>query len=216
MKDLVWYACYGSNLYKKRFLYYIQGGGPEGATKLYKGCSNKNNPRDDKQITIPYELYFSKRSSRWENRGVAFVKSEKRESAKTLGRMYLINKEQFVEVVRQESDKDPDDDSIIIDIETAISKGSYRVPCISWYGRIIYLGSERGYPIFTCTATWADEKIELNRPGEEYLRFIIKGLKETYEYQDERIIEYLKNIKGIEGRIDDQEITRLVTSTQLE
>ena len=45
------------------------------------------------------------------------------------------------------------------------------------------------------------------------MEFIIKGVKETYQYQDERIIEYLTNIDGIKGRIDDQEITTLVTLT---
>jgi hypothetical protein len=215
MKDLVWYACYGSNIYKKRFLFYIKGGQPEGSTKCYKGCSDKNAPTYDKQIRIPYELYFSKESSSWENRGVAFIKSERNESVETLGRMYLIKKDQFIEVVRQESGKEPDDESINIDTETAISKGSSLATGIKWYARILYLGSEGNYPIFTCTAKRADEEIELNPPGEEYLKFIVKGLKETYKYPDERIIEYLKKLSGIEGRIDDQDISRLVTSIKL-
>jgi hypothetical protein len=215
MKDLVWYACYGSNLYKKRFLYYIKGGRPEGSTKSYKGCSDKSIPRDDKRRTIPYELYFSKESPSWENMGVAFIKSEKDDSIETLGRMYLIRKDQFAEVVRQEGNKDPDNDSIIVNTDAAISSGSYIVPEISWYGRIIYLGSERGFPVFTCTATWTDEKIELNCPGEEYLKCIIKGIKETYGYKDERIIEYLRNSDGIRGHINEQEIADLVKNTHL-
>jgi len=77
------------------------------------------------------------------------------------------------------------------------------------------LGSKGSYPIFTCTATWRDAEINLNPPGEKYLKFIIKGLKEAYGYQDERIIEYLKNLDGIEGRIDEQEIANLVKSTHL-
>ena len=216
MKDLVWYACYGSNLYKKRFLYYIQGGGEESAPELYRGCTNKNVPLDDREITISYKLYFSKKSSRWENKGVAFLKSKKNDDAKTLGKMYLIKKDQFIEIVRQESGKGPDDISIKIDFETAISKGSSLVPGITWYGHIIYLGSKRSHPIFTCTAIWRDAEINLNPPGEEYLKFIIKGLKETYGYQNERIVEYLKNIDGIKNYIEDEEVTTLVRSTQLE
>ncbi len=216
IKDLVWYACYGSNLYKKRFLYYIKGGRPEGSTKCYKGCSDKSVPREDKRRTIPYELYFSKESPSWDNMGVAFIKSEKDKSVGTLGRMYLIKKDQFAEVLSQESARDPDDAPIKIDFETAISKGSSMVPGISWYGRIIYLGSERGYPILTCTATWTDEKIELNRPGEKYLKCIIKGIKETYEYRDNEVTEYLKELSGIKGLIDDQVIARIVTFTKLE
>lgn len=215
MNDFVWYASYGSNMYKERFMYYIRGGRPEGSTKCYKGCSDKSVPRDDKQRMIPYELYFSKVSPSWENMGVAFIKSEKNKSVETLGRIYLIKKDQFVEVVRQESGRDPDDASINIDFETTISEGSFLVPGITWYGRIIYLGSKRSYPIFTCTATWGDEEIELSRPGKEYLRYIIKGLKETYGYHNERIIEYLTNLNGIEGRIDEQEIANQVKNTHL-
>ena len=92
MKDLVWYACYGSNIYKKRFLFYIKGGQPEVSTKCYKGCSDKNAPTYDKQIRIPYELYFSKESSSWENRGVAFIKSERNESVETLNSLSRFNK----------------------------------------------------------------------------------------------------------------------------
>ena len=101
MKDLVWYGCYGSNLYKKRFSYYIKGGRPEGSNKCYKGCSDKSVPRDDKQIMIPYKLYFAKESPSWENMGIAFIKTEMNESVETMGRMYLIKKDQFVEVVMQ-------------------------------------------------------------------------------------------------------------------
>jgi hypothetical protein len=170
MKDLIWYACYGSNMYKKRFMYYIKGGQPESSTKCYKGCSDKSIPRDNKQIMIPYELYFSKKSSSWEDKGVAFIKSERNEAVETLGRMYLVKKGQFIEIVRQESGKEPDDESINIDFETAISTGSSLVPGIEWYGRITYLGSVGNYPIFTCTAKWADEDIELNTPGEKYIK----------------------------------------------
>jgi len=197
-------------MHKKRFLCYLQGGRPEGSIKCYKGCSDKSGPKDDNQIKLRYELYFAKHSSSWENKGVAFIKSKRNESTETLGRMYLIKKGQFVEVVRQESGRGPDDPSINIDFETTISKGSSLVPSIKWYGRIIHLGSEGSYQVFTCTAKWADEEIELNTPGEEYLNVIIKGIKETYDLSNERIIEYLNNLNGIKGLIDEQKINKLI------
>ena len=89
------------------------------------------------------------------------------------------------------------------------------MPDIKWYGCIICLGSERGYPIFTCTATWADEEIELKKPGEKYLKVVIKGIKETYDLPDRIIIEYLINSEGIKGQIDEEEITRIVKSVTL-
>jgi len=38
---LVWYAVYGSNLLRKRFDCYIQGGKPKGAAKDYPGCRDR-------------------------------------------------------------------------------------------------------------------------------------------------------------------------------
>ena len=77
MPTLVWYASYGSNLLYNRFLCYIQGGEIEGANKVYPGCRDRTPPIMDKQIVIPHELYFSKHSNIWENKGVAFIKPTK-------------------------------------------------------------------------------------------------------------------------------------------
>lgn len=123
MKDLIWYGCYGSNLKKNNFLRYIQGDPSENITARYKGFSDKSKPRNDKQYRFPYELYFSKQSKKWDKKGVAFIKLQKTERTETLGRIYLIKKEQFIEVVRQESGKKPNDTSINIDFEETISVG---------------------------------------------------------------------------------------------
>ena len=56
----VWYACYGSNLLKERFMGYILGGGIKGEG----GCRDKTPPIKEMQITISHVLYFSKRSSK--------------------------------------------------------------------------------------------------------------------------------------------------------
>ena len=100
---------------------YIEGGIPEGTEKSYSGCSDKTPPHDDKKIIIHHELYFSKSSSIWEGKAVAFIKSKRDESAKTLGRMYLISREQFVQVVRQENGLGIDDTSLSLDFENLTS-----------------------------------------------------------------------------------------------
>lgn len=203
MKDLIWYACYGSNLKKSNFLDYIQK------------CSDKSTPRDDKQYRLPYELYFSISSEKWDYKGVSFIKLQKAEHTKTLGRIYLIKKEQFNEIVGQESIKRSNDTPINIDFEETISKGYSLIPEIKCYARIIYIGSEEGYPIFTFTARWDDENIGPKPPGKRYLKEIIEGIKETYDLQDEEIIEYLKNIEGIKGRICEEQIIKIVKQVSL-
>jgi len=210
MTELVWYASYGSNLLRNRFMCYIRGGKPEGSSKEYEGCSSNNPPRDDRPIIIPHELYFSKQSSTWKNKAVAFIKSQRNEKARTLGRMYLIEKQQFVEVVRQENSYNRDDSEIDIDFETVIERGEVKISKISWYGRIIYLGNERGYPIFTFTAKWDDDQVSSNEPGEKYLRTIIKGLKETYNLSNDEIVDYLKDVDGIRGKINELKIKKII------
>ncbi|MDP7265807.1 MAG: hypothetical protein QGH39_09665 [Candidatus Thermoplasmatota archaeon] len=189
MNEYVWYASYGSNLLRERFMCYIKGGRPEGSTTTYKGCTDKQPPLRDKRITIPHELYFAKESDTWENKGVAFIRSTKDSDAKTLGRMYLITREQFTQVVRQENGRDPGHKSIQIDFESTVNNGESLIPIRCWYGRIIYLGDADNEPIFTFTAKREEDKIE---PGMKYLSMIKKGLKEAYGISNEEIASYLR------------------------
>ncbi|MCI0724916.1 MAG: hypothetical protein L0338_39025 [Acidobacteria bacterium] len=99
-ESLVWYASYGSNLFRPRFLLYIQGGTVEVTRRGYEGCRDKTPPRADRPLTIDHELFFAGRSEHWQG-AMAFIKPE-RGVETTLGRMYLITDEQFNQVVRQE------------------------------------------------------------------------------------------------------------------
>ena len=69
----VWYASYGSNLLRRRFMTYIQGGTPEGAAEGQVGCTDPTPPLDDRPVRIPHRLFFAGRSVKWENGGVAFI-----------------------------------------------------------------------------------------------------------------------------------------------
>jgi hypothetical protein len=211
MDDLVWYASYGSNLLKERFMCYIRGGRPEGTTKNYRGCSDTALPTNDKQINIPHELYFSKQSAIWENKGVAFIRSTRDDRKMTMGRMYLINIQQFVEIVRQENALEPNDDSINIDIRSTIANGGSIITG-NWYSRIIYLGTENEYPILSFTGSWSDHERVPNAPGLRYLSVISKGIKQTYNKTDHEIIDYLLNSEGITGRITRETLADLVGS----
>jgi len=148
-ENLVWYACYGSNMMYERFLCYIQGGTFYANNKLHKGCKDKTPPRTSKAIIIPYEMYFGNRASSWNDSGVAFLDISK--VAVTLGRMYLITEEQFEEVWEQEC------------------KSS------NWYDKLIELGKYEGYPVKTFTnSTRCNE----NTPSTKYLDVICKGIAE--------------------------------------
>jgi hypothetical protein len=98
--DYVWYATYGSNMLQERFLLYIKGGNCVFNGKNYTGCRDKSLPKDSKPIEITYNMYYANRSLSWGAGGVSFLDLSK--PGKALGRMYLITKEQFEDVRRQE------------------------------------------------------------------------------------------------------------------
>ncbi|MEX2594659.1 MAG: hypothetical protein WD426_17950 [Anditalea sp.] len=190
---MVWYACYGSNLLKSRFLCYIGGGTPVGSERTYLGCTDTTLPKADKKITINRELYFAKKSKTWSGGGVGFIKPEFDESINTLGRMYLITRDQFIELVKQEIRLVGD---LMIDFENIVKAGSLVIRDKVWYGRLISLGSEDGYPIFTFTNEIFLGN-DINPPNDYYLKIMVEGLKESYGMSQMEIEEYLKTKIGI-------------------
>ncbi len=157
---LIWYASYGSNILQDRFHCYIRGGKPEGSETTYNGCTNKNLPIDNQDFYISSELYFAKKSEKsWNGGGVGFI-ANKFSNERTLGRIYLITKEQFIDVIKQECNVIRD---IKIDFDSIVSQGSFVLKETKWYNKIIYLGDQAGHPIFTFTHD-GDYLNEINKP----------------------------------------------------
>lgn len=161
--NYIWYACYGSNLLRERFMLYITGGKCRFNGKRYDGCTDKSEPLEEKAISISYTLYFAKHSPSWSNCGVAFLMPEKDLEAATLGKAYKITEEQFDDVHRQEG------------------KG--------WYDKILDLGMVDGTLVKTFTHSVICPS---NKPSQEYFEVVSLGLKETYpQITDEQIKTYL-------------------------
>jgi hypothetical protein len=201
----IWYASYGSNLLAERFHCYIRGGCPTGSNKTYQGCRDKTLPVDNEEVYINSELYFAKKSATWDNGGVAFIKVDFEANAATLGRMYLITKEQFIDVVKQETANAND---LIIDFERAIKEGSLTIKKGSWYGSIIYLGDQYGSPIFTFTHE--TEIAQKTKPSENYLRTIVRGINEVYNLNATEVFEYLISKEGIKGSYRESELMKVI------
>jgi len=174
----VWYACYGSNLKRERFMTYILGGKPGGSSKVHRGCTCKQPPMQEKAITINHRLYFSRYSKSWQG-GVAFIETAGcgRENA-ALGKMYLITREQFREIFAQENDIAVKKAKIDFDRLTAEGRlvaGRGRYNCLLRLGN----DEETGHPIFTFTS--ADERdVAYTEPSGEYLETIVDGICQTY------------------------------------
>lgn len=204
INNQIWYASYGSNLSKDRFLCYIRGGAPSEGGRRLDGCRDKTLPRECREITINRYLYFAKSSKSWSNGGVGFIQNDFNEKANTLGRMYLITKEQFIDVIKQET---RNSGYLNIDFDIAQENTSLIYKPGSWYGNLIFLGTQYDFPIFTFT--YEKDLTNFNKPSPEYLRTIITGIEETYNMDKYAIVNYLIDKPGIQENYSDQELKNL-------
>ncbi|MDR6999746.1 hypothetical protein [Neobacillus niacini] len=167
------------------------------------GCRDSSLPIGESAFTIPYPLYFAKKAAGWGSQGVAFISLNQDSSNITYSKKYLVTTEQFLDIVSQENGGIGFD----IDLNEVIEKGS-SIFRSSWYGNIVYLGEDKGYPIFTFTAPWNLDEVECKKPSHAYLTTIIKGLRS--DYSNEEIYDYLRNKPGIKGNYSDEELASVV------
>ncbi len=215
MSNLVWYVCYGSNLYRPRFDLYLQGGALSFVQSRFGGCSNPAPPQDVEVATIPYQLYFARESSSWEQKSVAFL-SSRRGSGEALCQAYLIEQSQFLEVWQQENGREPHADGWSAPwsdlqpgdtwIQDAIPKG--------WYRKLMALEPIKGYPAYTFTAEWDLDSVEPTPPGPLYLRTLIAGLKGAYSLSDAQLTDYFHQVPGTD-QWPLPELAKLIETTPL-
>ncbi len=202
--DLVWYACYGSNLCYERFVCYLEGGKAPGAQRKQKGARDASEPSDERAVFINHQLYFSQHSINWQKGGVAFLDPRRDESINTWGRVYLITREQFEDVFRQENNK-PD---LAIDWEALLADGKQTVG-EGWYNHIIKTGELEEHPILTFTNATNMNERGINPPSDNYLQCIIDGLRETYNIGKDGVKKYFRDVRGVKDKIKPQKITMM-------
>jgi len=169
----IWYAGYGSNLSKQRFLCYIKGGIPTYGKKDKEPCENPTPPVDERVLSLPYRLYFAlpdgrKETDNWGEGGVAFIYPKKDDAQYTLARAWKITKKQYEDVRKKEGP--------------------------SWYNLPIYLGEIDGISIMTITHAMIYSNVL--KPSESYYKTIAEGLNETYGMKQKEIDEYLSERGG--------------------
>ena len=167
------------------------------------GCKDPSLPLEESRFTINLPLYFAKEAAKWESKGVAFIGLNQNTGAKTYSKKYLITTEQFVDVVKQENNGV----GLEIDLNEVRRNGS-KIFRQAWYGNVLYLGEDKGYPIYTFTAPWDIEDVEWKKPSHSYLTTIVKGLKQ--DYSDEEIYEYFKTKPGIKENYSEEELAGVI------
>lgn len=200
----VWYASYGSNLSEGRFMTYIQGGSPDGTDSSHSGARDKTPPTESTPIRFEGRMHFAGVSYKWGRGGIAFM--DKDTSGHSLGRAYLITFEQFKDVVAQENGKAPG--TVDINGADALSKGSIEVGA-GLYNNLVHIGDYKGYPVFTFTGSFsASDAVSnaqvkagskygaTNKPSNNYLKMIGRGLEESFGMSIEEQADYLKGTLG--------------------
>lgn len=146
---------------------------------------------------------------------MAFIGHKKTRAEKvTLGRKYLIKKEQFREVLAQENSLS----GILeehIDYQELVKKG-IKQTFKSLYGSLVYLGKYRDCLIFTFTSgqdLLSSENISspavFSSPSESYLQTLMKGLRETYSLTPDELTSYFGGVPGVQGNYTREELRRL-------
>lgn len=200
--NYVWYASYGSNIDQARFSCYIEGKQAEGSCEIERGCRNAEPPKADRLIDIHYPLYFSKQESKWGKGGVAFIGHRYSEEEKTIGRMYLISEEQFLDVTSQENGLD----EIEVDLEEVKDTG-FKALTDDWYGRIVYLGECEGYPIYTFTSHYEMGEEAFAVPAFSYLKTIARGLQNG-GLNKEEVAAYFLEKNGVKGSLTKEQLLK--------
>jgi len=193
----VWYACYGSNLSRDRFMDYISS------------ARDTTAPSEYVPWRLPYALYFSRSSTQWDGGSVAFI-TPTREEPVSLARAYLITFEQFTDVACRENGRKAGCTGLSIDLAAAKKHGHSRMLKTGWYSELIYLGERNGYPVLTFTSPEDLRGEDTRCPSPNYLRKIHSGLQEDHGFTVSESVSYLKDRPGIKGNIGEGELVGIL------
>lgn len=174
----VWYVAYGSNLSADRFHRYLER------------CRDVTPPWRWAPVEVPHRLLFARQSSRWGGGGVAFLDPLPTVGATTLGRAWLLTREQFADVLAQECGLP------IASVEVPdLGAGFVIAQPDHWYGCVVPLGRHQGWPLVTFTDEGAVALVP-GRPGPAYRAVVALGLSETHGLTADEAEAYIARHAG--------------------
>ena len=207
-KELVWYASYGSNLLRERFLCYLQGGQPDGAARTYPGARDRSAPLNSVPLWLPGGVYFATRSLVWGGGRALYDPLLPR---RTAARGWLITAGQFSDVAAQEMAREPGAD---LDLKPLLTgKSAYLQVGEGHYETLVLTGRRGGIPVITFTAPWrfgGDDAPPLTPPSAVYLTMLARGLCEAHGWNAEAAGRYLAGLPGAAGNWRPGQIARLL------
>ncbi len=186
----VWYVAYGSNMSAVRLACYIEGGQPSGGSRTNPGARDRTLPRRSVPVDLPGTLYFAGESPQWGG-GVAFYDPE--EPGQTAARAFLVTAGQLAEIAAQEmyrlpADGDPLEEVVIAAVGGRHTLGPGR------YETLVEVGRHDGLPMLTFTSPHGAAAVEHTRPAPAYLAMMATGLRESRDWDEDRIAAYLDSL----------------------
>ncbi|XP_031489923.1 histone deacetylase 5 [Nymphaea colorata] len=199
----VWYASYGSNMWKPRFLCYIEGGQVQDMQRPCVGSNDRRPPKNVMWTTVPHRLFFGhSRTSTWGAGGVAFLHPESNSNNKAHICLYKITLEQFNDVLVQENraiyaGNLPVVDLALVDYVAANKSVALQPLKEGWYHNVIFLGVQDDLPILSMTCPMSDidrfksGELPLSLPAAGYKSCLIRGLVEGKQLCQQDAVAYL-------------------------
>lgn len=188
--QLVWYAAYGSNMARSRFLAYLGGSRVPGAEGGHAGARDGSEPLADEPCRFDRSIRFTGHSKRW--LGAPAVLDHAATSPGALGRRYLVTRQQFEDVVAQENRRP----ARRIPIES-LTVGAVTATGRSSYAGLLLLGFDGSIPVMTFTSPRRPEKATLAAPSGAYLATIARGITESHPLTASEVAEYLLAAPGV-------------------
>lgn len=203
----MWYASYGSNLYRDRFLVYLRGGTAPGGSRPQRGARDAADPCDDRPLIIDRGLFFRGQSQLWGGGVAAIDHGPGPEPAR--GRAYLITVDQFEDVVAQESRRA----TTPIDISAAIEHG-HHLAGPGPYDRLELVDTWDGVPVVTFTHPEPRAAHDPRPPSAAYLTTIVRGLADSHRMDNDAIAAYLLAAAGVDRAWNEASLGELVLSAR--
>lgn len=164
-----------------------------------------------KTVLINHELLFVESSTRWSGLGVAIINPDVNDRFESYGRMFLITKGQFIDIIKQENKI-----SLSTELSVKFPDGKkvkyYDLFQNRRYGRIINIGTDSGYPVLTFTASKPVSSMPINKPSHDYIKMLSRGLQESYDMSTRCIVDYFIELKGVKNNYKRDELTEIVDS----
>lgn len=196
-RRLVWYAAYGSNLSRRRFLAYLEGGAASGSSRPLTGARDDTPPRADAPHEAPYPVVFRRWSDTWGG-AVAFCAVQPVPGHRARMRRWLITTEQLADVIAQENALPPG--SVTLGDLSRLSPGQIIDVVEGWYGTLVVLGTVGGVPVVTITNRDAVSEPAGESPSAAYIAHMIDGLVEAHGLSRAEAEAYLASVVGAGAR----------------